>query len=64
MGYPTASAVWPSSQPSTEIRQLVDHFFTLADSKADDAGERFAKEVFTRDGLFILANGTFEGTAG
>ncbi|KAL5589266.1 hypothetical protein FOVSG1_011133 [Fusarium oxysporum f. sp. vasinfectum] len=58
-----ASTIWPALSISAEAKQLVDHFFTLVDSKFSDSGERIANEVFTKDGIFILADGTFKGTA-
>lgn len=64
MGYPTASTLWPNSQPSDEIRQLIDHFFVLADTKSDDVGERLAQEAFSPEGQFLSPNGTFIGAAG
>lgn len=64
MGSVTASTIWPALSISDEVKKLVDHFFTLVDLKSDDSGERIAKEVFTKDGIFILADGTFKGTAG
>ncbi|KAK2123315.1 hypothetical protein NOF04DRAFT_1282760 [Fusarium oxysporum II5] len=58
-----ASTIWPALSISAEAKQLVDHFFTLVDSKFSDSGERIANEIFTKDGIFILADGTFKGTA-
>ncbi|KAI5460726.1 hypothetical protein BGZ63DRAFT_425212 [Mariannaea sp. PMI_226] len=58
----TAASVWPLIDIPVEIKQLVVHFFSLADSKADDSGERLAAEVFISDGIFMLADGTFSGT--
>lgn len=54
----------PISQPSSEIKQLVNHFFALVDTNAEDVGQRLADEVFTQDGTFIMANATFQGAAG
>lgn len=51
-------------QLSREVKELIKRFFTLADTNAGDAGERLAKEIFTHDRVFILANGTCEGARG
>ena len=64
MGYPTASTAWPSTGISTNVKQLIDHFFSLVDNKADDSGQKIAKEVFTDDGKFFATSGNFEGSAG
>lgn len=64
MGYATASTIWPSLRLSAEVRNLIDTFFTLADSKASDAGERLAKDAFTGNAVFRGANGTFQGSSG
>lgn len=64
MGYPTASTIWPSPQPSDGIKQLVDRLFTLADTKTADAGDLLAQEVFSPDGQFLSPQGTFTGSTG
>lgn len=64
MGYPTALTIWPSDGPGEKVIHLIDLFFTLADSQDDDAGERMAKEVFTKDGVFSATRGLFRGSNG
>ncbi|KAL2784648.1 hypothetical protein BJX66DRAFT_343838 [Aspergillus keveii] len=62
MGYPTDSTIWPTCL-SSDARQLIDHFFTLADTRSDDAGPRLAQEIFTPNGEFISPQATFVGSA-
>ena len=64
MGYPTDSTMWPSAQPSVDIKQLLDKFFGLVDNKADNAGEKLATEIFTSNGKFYATSGNFQGSAG
>ncbi|KAL5603885.1 hypothetical protein FOVSG1_006635 [Fusarium oxysporum f. sp. vasinfectum] len=60
MGYPTDATSWPKATPSSVI-QLIDLHFSLLDTKSETIGERLAGEVFTEHGIFMAANGTFEG---
>ena len=64
MGYPTAATMWPTPEPSKKAKNLVDLFFTLADTKEDNAGERLATEVFTEDAVFSSSRGVYEGSQG
>ncbi len=64
MGYSTDSTVWPLPHLSTDVKQLIDRFFSLVDNKGSDSGERLAREVFTEDGKFFATSGDFEGSAG
>ena len=64
MGYPTAATMWPTPEPSKKIKDLVDLFFTLADTKDDNAGERLATKVFAEDAVFSSARGVYEGSKG
>lgn len=50
--------------PSSDVKQLVERFFTLVDTNSDDVGQTLADELFTNDGVFITANATFQGSAG
>lgn len=59
-----SSTSWPSTLVSQEGKSLINHFFTLADTKSPDSGERLANEVFTENGIFIAANGPSTGRAG
>ncbi|EHK17935.1 uncharacterized protein TRIVIDRAFT_226061 [Trichoderma virens Gv29-8] len=61
MEYPTISTSWPLPEPSQEVKNLLNLFFTLADSKEENVGSRLAKEVFTSDGEFLLPQGSFKG---
>jgi hypothetical protein len=63
MGYPTDATSWPKATPSSVI-QLIDLHFSLLDTKPETIGERLAGEVFTEHGIFMAANGTFEGRDG
>lgn len=56
--------MWPISQPSTEVKQLVHRFFALADTNSQEVGQVLADEIFTQDGVFITANNKFQGAAG
>lgn len=56
--------MWPISQPSSEVKQLVNCFFTLVDTNSQEVGKTLADAIFTQDGVFITANGTFQGAAG
>ena len=64
MDYPTASTQWPSPEPSSEIKHLINLLFSLADSKETNAGDRMAAEVFAEDGKFLLPTGSFSGSTG
>ncbi|QKX64682.1 uncharacterized protein TRUGW13939_11858 [Talaromyces rugulosus] len=55
--------MWPISQPSSEVKQLVNRFFTLVDTNSQEAGKTLADTIFTNDEVFITANGTFQGAA-
>ena len=63
MGYPTDSAKWPTTVPSTVV-QLYDLFFSLVDTRSETSGSRLAEEIFTQDGIFIATSGSFEGREG
>lgn len=60
----TNAAIWPTSMPSSDVKTLVERFFTLVDTNSDDVGQKLAEEVFTPDAVFITANTTFQGQAG
>lgn len=64
MDYPTASTLWSDPEPSDDVKSLINLFFTLVDSKAENAGDHLAEKVFTSNGEFMLAQGTFRGTLG
>lgn len=64
MNNSTISAIWPISQPSSEVKQLVDRFFSLVDTNSQEVGQTLADEIFNQDGVFITANATFQGAAG
>lgn len=51
MGSATASAEWPSIPISKPVKELIDQFYSLADSKSPDIGARLANEIFTIDGI-------------
>ncbi|KAJ5756892.1 uncharacterized protein N7511_007074 [Penicillium nucicola] len=57
------SPVWPSLQPSSGVKQLVSRFFALVDTNSEEVGQTLADDIFTQDGVFITANGTFQGAA-
>ncbi|KAJ5096629.1 hypothetical protein N7456_007350 [Penicillium angulare] len=56
--------MWPITQPSLEVKQLVHRFFTLVDTKSEEIGQIIADEIFTQDGLMVTANAMFQGAAG
>uniref|UniRef100_A0A0C4DIR7 Uncharacterized protein n=1 Tax=Fusarium oxysporum (strain Fo5176) TaxID=660025 RepID=A0A0C4DIR7_FUSOF len=57
-------AQWLSDSVSQHIKDLIATFYELADSRELDAGTRMATEVFTKDAVWITANGTFKGFTG
>ncbi|RKK07105.1 hypothetical protein BFJ63_vAg14372 [Fusarium oxysporum f. sp. narcissi] len=61
MHYSTEGAQWLSDSVSQHIKDLIATFYELADSRELDAGTRMATEVFTKDAVWITANGTFKG---
>lgn len=61
MGYPIEECVWPESHVPEEVKTLLDLFFRLADTKADDSGRRMAEEVFTPEGI-IQTSQRFQGS--
>ena len=63
MGYPTDSAKWPTTVPSTVV-QLYDLFFSLVDTRSETAGIQLAEEIFTKDGVFMATSGSFQGSEG
>lgn len=70
LGYPRAMATatdraeWPALDVPKDIRQLINLFFTLAESKSEDAGSRLAKEVFAEEGLMVTPRGMSVGREG
>jgi hypothetical protein len=44
--------------------QLHDVLFSLVDERSESSGERLAKEVFSKDGVFMATSGVFEGYEG
>ncbi len=63
MGYPTDSAEWPTTVPSTVV-QLYDLFFSLVDTRSETSGSHLAEEIFTEDGVFMATSGSFQGHEG
>ncbi|KAJ5745091.1 hypothetical protein N7520_010273 [Penicillium odoratum] len=55
--------MWPISQPSPEVKQLVHRFFSLVDTNSEEVGQTIADEIFTQDGLMVTANAMFQGSA-
>ncbi|KAK4937362.1 hypothetical protein LTR10_021971 [Elasticomyces elasticus] len=51
MGYNTALAEWPSIQIPHPVKEQVDKFFSIMDTKAPEAGDRLAEEIFASDGV-------------
>lgn len=47
-----------------DIRELINLAFTLAESKAEDAGSRLAQEVFAEDASMVTPRGTSIGREG
>lgn len=64
MDYATACTLWTLPEPSHRVQKLINQFFTIADSREDNAGDRFAEDVFIADGVFMLPDGTFTGASG
>ena len=56
--------MWPISQPSPEVKQLVHRFFALVDTNSEEVGQTIADEIFTQDDLMVTANAMFQGAAG
>lgn len=60
----TETTEWPSVLISPRARELLNCFFSLTESKSDDAGARLAEDVFAADGKFVTPHGTYTGTKG
>lgn len=50
MGYNTKSTLWPIGNVSSEVKNLIDKFFSLMDDTSDGVGDQLAYEIFTDDG--------------
>ncbi|CAI6099520.1 unnamed protein product [Clonostachys chloroleuca] len=61
MNSPIEDAQWLSSSVGQHTKDLIATFYELADSREPDAGTRMATEIFTKDAIWITANGTFKG---
>lgn len=51
MGAATTSVDWPSLHIAEPAKKLIDLFYTLADGRIPDTGDRLADEVFASDGI-------------
>ncbi|KAJ9636451.1 hypothetical protein H2204_005284 [Knufia peltigerae] len=60
MGYNTELTEWPSTSVPQPAKLLVDKLFAVLDSKAPEAGDTLADEVFTKDGC-LDSHHRFEG---
>lgn len=63
MGYNTELTEWPSTSVPQPAKLLVDKLFAVLDSKAPEAGDTLADEVFTKDGC-LDSHHRFEGADG
>jgi hypothetical protein len=64
MGLPTSATDWPSNVDiPTPVKKVIDLFFTLADDKSADAGDRLADEIFTIDAIQQMNSRRVEGGA-
>lgn len=47
--------IWPTPPiiVSPHVQHLITRFFDISDSIAPESGEQFAKEVFTKDAVFM-----------
>lgn len=52
--------IWPR-EIRQDVRDLIELYFALVDSKDSTAGVQLADEVFTTDGKWFAAAGCFEG---
>lgn len=63
MGYNTELTEWPSTKVPEPVMLQVDKLFAVLDSKASEAGDKLADEVFTTDGI-LDSHHRFEGADG
>lgn len=54
------TVIWPGGIRQ-DVKDLIDLYFALVDSKDSTAGARLADEVFATDGKWFAAAGCFEG---
>ena len=55
---------WPSTPVPDPIKQLLARFFTVGDSKADDAGQILGSEIFMSDGQIVVNKKVINGAEG
>lgn len=61
---PTADAEWPTTPIPEPVKQLVNSFFTLVDSRRPDMGQRLSEDVFAEDSQFIANKTVYKGRSG
>ncbi|KIV79461.1 hypothetical protein PV11_07023 [Exophiala sideris] len=62
MSYVTEGTVWPEALALDDsVKNVISLFYQLADDNDPQAGPRMASEVFTPDGKFVAAGGSFQG---
>ncbi|GAD98468.1 fumarylacetoacetate hydrolase, putative [Paecilomyces variotii No. 5] len=60
MGYAITNTSWPKSVPAS-VRDLLDRFFTLADTKDPNIGVKLAQDVFSPHGKFYARDRLYAG---
>lgn len=53
MGYATANTSWPNSV-SASVKDLLNQFFTLTDTKDPNTGERLVQDIFVPEDKFYV----------
>ncbi|KAK5046843.1 hypothetical protein LTR84_007197 [Exophiala bonariae] len=62
MATPTSNTEWPSPALAEPVKVLINRAFETADLKAEDCGERVAREVFVPTGKMVINKKTFAGS--
>lgn len=65
MSYVTQQTIWPDCVAlDSKAKDVLSHFYQLADDASPEAGPRMAREVFTSTGKMAIGAGAFEGSDG
>lgn len=57
----TSSVQWPATPVPEEVKDLINLFFELGDTKDASAGPSMADKVFSHGGEMVRATGTVKG---
>lgn len=64
MGKALQNTSWPSITISSDGKNLINKFFQLVDVPDKSSGRQLAEEVFTEDGVMVIATGKIIGSEG